>query len=441
MSWANRVVWQEGMFLRAQHFQQQDRWSSQALGRGLTMLRPYSWGFTELVIARDLLSSGRFGLASAAGLFEDGTQFFAPDESELPQPLLAPDSARDVLVHLAVPIAGPGRAEFGDAGRPVRFQAREMDIDDTHSGATAQATIQIGRLAPRLMLDTDDRAGFLCLPVARIVEVTADRRVILDPNWIPPVISCHVSSVLANLLVELVGVLHQRREAIAARLTAIGAKSNSEVTDFMLLQRINGWQSLLSHLADTGRIHPEELYRKFLEMAGELATFTESSRRPESFETYRHDDLQRSFAPVTAAIRRSLSSVLEQTAVQIPLREHRHGVRVGTITDRTILVGGSIVLVAHADVPSETLRRDFPKTAKIGAVEHIRELVNVALPGIELRLLPVAPRQMPYIPGAQYFELERHSPHWEAMKHSGGFAIHVSNDFPNLMLELWAIRA
>ena len=26
MTWSNRVVWLEGMFLRAQHFQQQDRW-------------------------------------------------------------------------------------------------------------------------------------------------------------------------------------------------------------------------------------------------------------------------------------------------------------------------------------------------------------------------------------------------------------------------------
>ena len=35
MSWTNRVVWQEGMFLRAQHFQQQDRWLEQLVrGRG-----------------------------------------------------------------------------------------------------------------------------------------------------------------------------------------------------------------------------------------------------------------------------------------------------------------------------------------------------------------------------------------------------------------------
>ena len=33
MSWTNRVVWQEGMFLRTQHFQQQDRWLGAAGAR------------------------------------------------------------------------------------------------------------------------------------------------------------------------------------------------------------------------------------------------------------------------------------------------------------------------------------------------------------------------------------------------------------------------
>jgi type VI secretion system protein ImpJ len=54
--------------------------------------------------------------------------------------------------------------------------------------------------------------------------------------------------------------------------------------------------------------------------------------------------------------------------------------------------------------------------------------------------LPVAPRQLPFYAGATYFELDRASPHWQQMQNSGGFAIHVSGDFPNLRLELWAIR-
>ena len=45
-------------------------------------------------------------------------------------------------------------------------------------------------------------------------------------------------------------------------------------------------------------------------MAGEFATFLET-RRPTAYPAYRHDDLQRSFAPVVADLRRSLSAVLE----------------------------------------------------------------------------------------------------------------------------------
>ena len=67
---------------------------------------------------------------------------------------------------------------------------------------------------------------------------------------------------------------------------------------------------------------------------------------------------------------------------------------------------------------------------KIGAVEQIRDLVNVALPGIAVRALPVAPRQLPFYAGASYFELDRASPHWQQMQNSGGFADPCLRRFP-----------
>ena len=82
----------------------------------------------------------------------------------------------------------------------------------------------------------------------------------------------------------------------------------------------------------------------------------------------------------------------------------------------------------------------FPRMVKIGAVEHIRELVTTQLPGIEVRPLPVAPRQIPFHAGATYFELDRGSAHWAQMQNSGAFAIQVQEGFTNLRMELWAIR-
>ena len=440
MTWNNRVAWQEGMFLQAQHFQQQDRWVEAQL-RGVSgSLRPHPWGLTRFSMAQDLLATGRLAASAIAGLFEDGTPFSLPEEADLPPPVEVPETARDILVFLAVQARQPGAAELGESGGATRYGMSRFEAADTHSGAPQPADLQVGRLRLRYLLETDDRDGYLCLPLARIIEVTSDRRVVLDERWIPPVLTCTAAPPLASLLVELAGLLHQRGEALAGRLTAVAARSNTEIADFLLLQSVNGWQTLFAHLADSGNIHPETLYRALVQMAGEFATFTDARRRPNSYPAYRHNDLQRSFAPVIADIRRSLSAVMEQTAIRIPLQERRHGVRVGAIEDRSLLAGSSFVLVVQADAPADALRRRFPSTVKIGAVEHIRELVNVALPGIEISALPVAPRQMPFVAGALYFELDRNSPHWQQMQSSGGFAVHVSADYPNLSLDLWAVR-
>ena len=439
MSWTNRVVWQEGMFLRTQHFQQQDRWMEQLVRTRVQALRPHPWGLIDYTLDRDLLGTGRFALAAASGVFEDGTPFVLPGETDHAPPLDLPESARNVLVYLGLPIRQAGGVEVADSGTEGRYLAKPFEAYDTHSASPTPAELQVGRLKMRYLLETEERTGYLCIGLARVTEVTADRRIVLDERWVPPSLVCAAASPLAGLIAELSGMLNQRGEALAARMTAPGQAGVAQVADFLLLQSINGWQNVLAHWADTANVHPESLYTALVQMAGEFSTFLET-RRPTAYPGYRHDDLQRSFAPVVADLRRALSAVLEQTAIPIPLREARHGVRVGPITDRTILRATNFVLTVQCDMQAEQLRRIFPSQVKIGAVEHIRELVNVALPGIAVRPLPVAPRQLPFYAGATYFELDRASPHWQQMQNSGGFAIHVSGDFSNLRLELWAIR-
>ena len=440
MTWTNRVVWQEGMFLRAQHFQQQDRWLEMLVRARTAALRPHPWGIVEMTIDRDLLSTGRFAVSSAIGIFEDGTPFSIPAETDHPPPLDLPEITRNAIVYLAAPIRQAGAVEIALNGSEGRYALREFEAYDTHSASPQPAPLQIARLRLRYMLETEERAGYLCIGLARVTEVAADRRATLDERWIPPALICSAALPLSGLITEFSGMLNQRGEALAARLTAPGSRGVAEVADFLLLQSVNRWQKLLAHWADAGNIHPEDLYTAFVQMAGELATFTEATRRPNPYPAYRHDDLQRSFAPVVADLRRSLSAVIEPNAISIPLQERRHGVRVGLIVDRSILRASTFVLSVQADIPTDQLQRLFPSQVKIGAVEHISNLVNVLLPGIAVRVLPVAPRQIPFYAGASYFELDRNSPHWQPMQASGGFAIFVSGDFPNLRMELWAIR-
>ena len=439
MTWTNRVVWQEGMFLRAQHFQQQDRWLEMLVRARSAPLRSHPWGIVEMTIDRDLLATGRFALSAASGVFEDGTPFNIPGEADHPPPLELTESVRNAVVYLATPVRQPGAAEIaaGDAA-DGRYQLSEFEAYDTHSASPQPARLQVARLRLRYLLETDDRAGYLCIGLARVAGVAADRRVTLDEGWIPPALACSAADPLAGCLTELVGLLNLRGETLAARVAGTGAGGSADAGSLLWLQAVNRWQKLLAHWAETRHVHPEDLYSALVQMAGDFATFTEENKRPKNYPAYRHDDLQRSFGPVIADLRRALT--VEQNAVNIPLQDRRYGVRIGQIANRSVLQA-RFVLVVRADAATDTLLRLFPNQVKIGAVEHIRELVNEAGHGIGLRALPTAPGEIESAAGAACFELDRGSPHWQQLQSSNGFAIHVSGDVPNLRLELWAIRA
>jgi type VI secretion system protein ImpJ len=94
----------------------------------------------------------------------------------------------------------------------------------------------------------------------------------------------------------------------------------------------------------------------------------------------------------------------------------------------------------RADTPAEDVRRRFPTQLKIGPVERLRDLVNLALPGVPVAALPVAPRQIPFHAGFNYFELDQSNELWQQLKTSGGIGLHVAGEFPGLRLELWAVR-
>ena len=141
------------------------------------------------------------------------------------------------------------------------------------------------------------------------------------------------------------------------------------------------------------------------------------------------------------SLRESLSKVLTQAAISIPIEPKKFGISVAIVTDRSLYGSAVFILAARADIPSEELRRRFPAQLKIGPVEKITDLVRLQLPGVPVHAVPVAPRQIPYHAGYAYFELDQTDTLWDQLKNSGGVAMHVAGEFPGLALEFWAIRS
>jgi type VI secretion system protein ImpJ len=444
MTWHNKVMWTEGMFLQPQHFQQQDRFSARQLEGRFTVTLPWAWGFATLQVDEAALLQGRIAITGARGVLPDGLAFSVPGDEPAPPALEVPADVRDQVVVLAVPLSRPGVAESDveatESAMPPRYHAAHLDVADSHAASLREAPLQVGRLNLRLMLARDANEGYSAIGVVRIVERRADGRVMLDAQYVPPTLHAPANLVLDGYLREVHGMLHQRGEALAARLAQPGRAGVGEIMDFLLLQVVNRHQPLFQHLQRLPVLHPERLYDLCLGLAGELSTFREA-RRPVAYPEYRHDDLAGCFRAVMSDLRQSLSMVLEQTAIPIDLQSRSHGVRVALIPDVELQRTANFVLAVNAQMPSDALRARFPTQVKIGPAERIRDLVNLQLPGVTMRALPVAPRQIPYHAGFTYFELDtRGNELWKQLETSGGLAMHIAGDFPGLALEFWAIR-
>jgi type VI secretion system protein ImpJ len=449
MTSENKVVWTEGLFLRQEHFQQADRYHEDHARALSAYLRPFPWGLAELGINRDLLKIGKFSLTECRGILQDGTPFAIPDGAHLPTPLDLPSDARDVRIFLSLPInqpdtpeidhaAGPGN---GGASRYLAHMIRRRDTTAYGTGASGtaangqQAELLVGRLQFRYAVGHEPPPGTVSIGVARVVEVRPNRTVILDEEYIPPCMLCGASPALMKYLDDILGILRQRGDELARQASGRGT-STSEIASFLMLQAINRFEPEFSHFRQIMSVHPERFFTTALALAGEFATFSDA-RRPRNLPEYRHEDLRYSFSSLMGLIRGSDQPV--PTAIPLELVERGYGIRVAPMPDLGLVQQASFVLAVGADMPEEDLRQSLPRLSKIGPYESIHRLVNNQIPGIGLRALPVPPSGIPYHRGKTYFELEPRSAFWKEVTTSG-LALHLAGNFPQIDMDLWAIR-
>jgi type VI secretion system protein ImpJ len=443
MSVHHRIVWSQGMFLQPHHFQQEARFFEHLVDARVGAAYPHAWGFVELVLDEAQLATGKIALSRAQGVLPDGSPFSMPDGDPLPPPLALGVEVHDELIVLAAPRARPGVTEvdFGDgtADGHSRYRVVDKDVRDQTRASDDPEPVQLGALRLSLLRQRDATDAYAPLGVVRVIERRPDGQVVLDRNYIAPQTRIDASGQLSSAAGLLHGLVRQRAQALAAGMGQLG-NGVSEVADFLMLQVLNRAEPLLHQCAAAPTMHPWPFYAACLQLAGEMATFARAERQPPEYPAYRHDALQQVFTPVLQDLREYLSAVIQRHAMQIELTDRGHGVSTAVVADGELLRSAGFVLAVRSQMPAEQLRQRFPAQSKVGPVDRIKDLVNLQLPGITLRSLPVAPRQLPYHAGSHYFEFERQGELWKQFERSGNLALHVAGSFPALELELWAVR-
>jgi type VI secretion system protein ImpJ len=442
MAWEKKVVWSEGMMLQPHHFQQQARYHESQLRLSSALCRPFYWGIASIEIDKSHLKNGKFCLIACEGILPDGSYFDCPAIDALPAAFDVNEDFLNTTVYLAVPIRRNGNTETSrEASVHSRYQIEEHEARDVSGTSSSKQTLEVAGLGFCLRTDKNDNNEFSCIPIAFIEDVSSSGSISLKASFVGPSLNIKINPFVAGFLSELVKLVKHRISALASRVSIAGKASTTEVNDFLMLQTLNRHYPLLVNLDQAEYLAPLNLYEKFLGLIGDMSTFTKADKLVPDLPSYQHHKLSEIFTLLIDEIRQVFSVVLEQTSLNIPLQEKQYGISIGSVSDKTLFSTASFILAVSADISTEELRQYFPLQVKIGAIEQIKELVNVQLPGIQLNNLAVAPREIPYQRNSVYFELVPKGEYWTALSESGGIALHVGTKFPNLSMELWAIRS
>ncbi|NTX26631.1 type VI secretion system baseplate subunit TssK [Burkholderia pyrrocinia] len=446
MGWYSKVVWSEGLFLRPQLFQQQERYLEHYAHKRCAALTPFFWGFSHFEIDAEAQSLGKLVVKSAAGVFADGTPFDAPGHTPSPAPLTIRSEHLEQTIYLAAPIRVPNGEEtvFADSADSLaRYQAFDHELRDANSIGQGPKLVQLSGLRMRLLPEKELTQSWIGLAVARVTEIRGDGSIRIDPNHTPPVTGYGASDLLRNWLTQIHGLTHLRADALAQRLSGSDGRGGeaADVSDYLLLQLLNRYEPLLQHRLRVSETSPETVYAELTSFAGELSTFVRSkTRRPLDYPAYRHENPYGCIKPVVDDLQLLLNEVLIRSAQRIELEERAHGIRLAVVNPSELERFASVVLGVSAQLPADVLQQQFAAQTKVGPSERLPELLRSHLPGVVLQALPVPPRQIPFNAGYVYYELTKTGPLWEQVAKHGGLAMHIAGEFPGLRMELWGVR-
>ena len=440
LSSTDRPLWLEGMFLRPQHFQQHDRWIEASIEERIKALAGYRWGVRHIRIDADAMAIGQLRVTAAQLTFPDGTVYSTPEHDAPPPPRQIGEAARGKRVFLAVPLKSSPVEDANGNSEQGRYCTRSLQVTDDARPDQPAVEIVVGALEVRLVIEGESLDGMVSVPIAEIEKVEPQGQLSLSSGFIPPVVVCAASPRLMAVVEEIRRLLRNRAEAISAATAGAAGLSPVAMLEIGALALMNRLEVILAQLVESAANPPELLYRELIGSAAELSAYVVSARRPPAMPAYQHGDLRATFEPLLDVMRGLLSASPSRPPVSVPLSERDFSIWVGEVDERITFKDQRFVLVAQAKLPLDRIRSRIPGQLKIGPIEQIRDLVNLQLPGIGLQPVSVAPREIPFVPDAAYFQLDAESPLWADLRNSPAFALHVGGEYPGLHLELWAIQ-
>lgn len=432
------VHWHEGMFLRPQHFQADQRRLVNLLSRSSKWDTHYNWGLRALDLDLDALANDRLVVRSLKARLRDGTLIDVPEDGAVSVVHLKSAFGRDnaLTVYLAVPVLQLSRANIsvGNANG-ARFAVDTLDLEDENTGVNPQP-VQVRRLNVKLLLSNQDLSGYEVLPLARIKRADRAEAVPqLDTSYIPPLLSCDAWPPLAaGILEQVYDRVGKKLDLLANQVVSRGVSLDSASQgDRLLLEQLRAMNEAYPPLGVeifAQGMHPLELYIELARLVGRLSPFS-AQRRPPELPAYDHDDLATCFWRVKQAIDGLLDIVVEPEYEERPFIGA--GLRLQVALEPAWLEAGWQMFVGVCgNLPPEQLVRLLTSglDMKIGSSERVDEIFRLGEAGLRFTYDHHPPRALPSQPGLVYCQVDRQSQsdEWDRVQRSLSLAVRLNEN-------------
>ncbi len=436
------VHWYEGMFLRPQHFQAADRHWGEQLSLASRLDTACNYGIHQLRFNAEAIPNGQFEVASCQARFPDGTTVgFSPGEGPGRLDLKAAlQKEPTIVVHLAVPRLNLGRANVAvpdPTETPSRYVPLDQVVQDESAGGNAQ-DIQFRAANVRLLLSTDDLAGYDTLPIARIRRATEmEAKPTLDETYFPPVLNIHAwASLDRGVIRAIFDIVGQKvtvlAEQVRSRGISLAAQESGDLDRIFMLQILNEAWGKLSCLAFVPGVHPLPMYAELCRIVGALAVFA-PERTIREFPAYNHDDLAPIYLWAKKQIELLIGTIRNYGYEQRPFlgRTVEKGMRVAF---EPAWLGPNwdwYVGINAGEFPRQDVSKLLEATDhrwKLGSEQQVEYLFRNRAEGVKLDLLQQAPRAFRAGDNWIYYKVTRGNAAWESVVRNQTLAIRFQEE-------------
>lgn len=446
MTGTSKVLWSEGLFLRPQHLQCQDRHHDEKLWSMAGVVHPFPWGVRRASIAGVDQEMETVSLLKLDAILCTGERIEAPYPDNLPATLslryIKPDCESVIVCVTLPPLRHDGDNSAVDTGTGRRYVAREEETVD-HFGRATIAPVHFASYCPRLVISGEPGADASALPVLRLKRSTAGRFEV-DAAFIAPSLNIAASPPLLERLGRLLDVLHAKVSTLVSEQAepvrdAVAFRAGDHAS-FWLLHTVSSAAAALAHIKAVPGVAPEKLYQELLRLAGGLMAFSRLHRVAQ-LKPYVHEESHTVFESLFKTVSELVDTVIPTRFIPITLERLGTAYFAGSINAGKIDAKSTLYMGVSPAAVGHDLAVTVPLRFKVGAPDDVEKAVTSALPCVRTTHLVQAPPAIPVKPGYTYFMLDSRGGAYERMLKSGSVRVFTPSGMESLSVELFAVIA